>query len=244
MSQECNAPTLMDDAAKASYLDGVASSAVTAHVQTCAVCSSELQALAQQTTQLTATMFRANCPSTDDLLHHIHFEADAAIAQHLEGCPHCSAEIATLQAVLASPLDMPGQVPLATPTTSWRDQLQGLGRQLLEAVRLPQPTTPAYALRGEQQLIHYQAGSFLITLTREAPIASAEMWSIEGQVVNQGDADADCQGRVSLLHDNIVVTQQEIDEFGYFDLSEVKTSTYDLQLELPTNIVLITRVQL
>jgi hypothetical protein len=82
------------------YVDGTADQAVIEHVRRCPACARQAQELAALQATLTARLYRASCPTPDQLIAYQRGELrgseNLTVAQHLRQCPHCARELAAL----------------------------------------------------------------------------------------------------------------------------------------------------
>jgi hypothetical protein len=81
-------------------VDGTADQAVIEHVHRCPACARQAQELATLQATLTARLYRASCPTPDQLIAYQRGELRGnerlTVAQHLRQCPHCARELAAL----------------------------------------------------------------------------------------------------------------------------------------------------
>src|SRR5690606_12728269 len=102
----CVLPPELEDRDLLAYLDGQTTRRVLAHLEQCAHCRERANRLAQLQTQLTAHLYRADCPQPAELgeyhLNLLPAGRAAEVAAHLAGCPRCRQEVAQLQAYLGS----------------------------------------------------------------------------------------------------------------------------------------------
>lgn len=190
---------------------------------------------------LAALLYRANCPSAETLLDYgLGLLAPARqpeVYAHLATCPHCTAEVHDLAQIEGAAES--GAVE-QSPAAEWLDRLRTLfpDRPVLDALFQP-PTAPALALRGEstetrpeQQLI-YRADTYRLSISIAPPGPNSISHQVEGSVIDEQDPAHALSGRVHLLQDETPVQQVDIDEFGYFSLSNIPPEQYTLLVELP-----------
>lgn len=218
------------------YLDGSASPAVNDHVANCAICAIKATELQKSRAILRAAFFRRHCPSTDDLASYqakeLPYKQMQAVKMHLADCQLCRSELVELAAVLDAPLEQ-----------GWLDKLAEAGRQILTAVLLPQSSQPALAIRGAPRKEHiYQAGNYQISLTILVPPVNEGLWQIEGRVTLEGKPPA--KMLIQLRQDNQVITEDALDEFGYFELHKLRGGLYTLGIESTSVSILIPDLKL
>ncbi len=134
-------------------------------------------------------------------------------------------------------------LPPHTPAAPTPTQLSGLlekatqaGKRWLEALLLPAPMQPAFAVRGaEQRRLVYEAEAYQIILAVEPQPVSEAAWNIEGQIsVPPEEADAEGDAWIRVFQVNELLHEDRIDEFGFFFVEQIASGHYTLYLELPS----------
>jgi hypothetical protein len=238
LPNHCVAPEEIEDGDLLAFVEGEASPAVRAHLARCLYCTQEAAALHQVNALFAAAHYRAGCPATEQLLGYqaglLAPAENKRLKQHVNRCPHCQAELAELA----------GESPpsaLNRLATAVSHSLKEAGKQVIEAILLPDPGRPALALRGEsQQHAVYQAGSYQLVLARAPPIAGENLWQLEGQLLTAGGSPAAIPaGQVSFWRDGHPAANDVVDELGYFALANIRPGVYELSIELTTSLLLI-----
>jgi anti-sigma factor RsiW len=97
----CTAPPALSGVALIAAADGEADEATLAHLRACPACNDRVMQLRAMQARLRSRLYRLRCPSTDLLVDYCQGLIDpfqrAALAHHIAGCPHCSAEMALLE---------------------------------------------------------------------------------------------------------------------------------------------------
>lgn len=215
------------------YLDGEASPEVTRHIESSPELQARVTALQAVDHLVHRALFRANCPVPELWLQYqagfLSPQEKAQAAAHLARCPHCQAELAQITAV-----SLPDEV---VPT--WPERLQQAGKKIWEAFLLTTPP-PVAVLRGDETAQQtYQAGDYQLVIRKTSPIAAENIWKVEGQLVNQAVPEQPPVGSVLLLENGAAVSQDTIDEFGYFALGNLKPGHYNLQIEFRSEFIWI-----
>ncbi|MGB7874749.1 MAG: hypothetical protein WBL25_10225, partial [Anaerolineales bacterium] len=87
------------------FLDGEADPETALHLQQCDYCRDRAKTLEREQKLLTSRLYRASCPSTDELgefhLRMLPSDRMLVISQHLRECPHCTREIDQLKEYLS-----------------------------------------------------------------------------------------------------------------------------------------------
>lgn len=238
----------LSDGALLAYLAGDADAAITAHLAECTECQQRAAALASLEQRLTATLYRLACPSPLELgeyqLNLLSAADTRAVAAHLNQCPHCAAEIATLTNYLAEVA--PAIEREETPPLVERNRI--LVARLVEGFsKLGAPaglTAAAAGLRGdaEEQLVYevdgiqviidvqndvqYPTQRVLLGLVLGLPASqtvTAHLWRTEQPPAELGAAarrDESLQPMATTM----------VDELGNFVIAALPPGAYDLIL--------------
>jgi hypothetical protein len=222
----------LEDSQLLAYLDGEADPEIVAHVAQCEACRRRAGELAQLQDRLTAGLYRHNCPSTTDLGEYqmgLLARAQAvAISRHVEDCPHCTRELAQLEAYLAD---------LAPDAALGRmEQVKILIAELVRGVQgLGQ--APAFApapvfagLRGEEEEpLVYQAEAYQIVIEvardGQQPDRFALMALVTGPEIDGLEARLEGTGGSAVT--------APVDELGNLYFSAVSPGSYALYLSGP-----------
>jgi hypothetical protein len=238
LAPHCVSPEEIQDGDLLAFVEGEASPAVRAHLARCLYCAQEAAALQQVDALFAVAHYRADCPATEQLLGYqaglLSPAENRRVKGHVKDCRDCQADLAELAGE-------PAPSMLNRLATAVSQSLQEAGKQLIEAVLLPDQPRPMLALRGEsQQHAIYQAGPYQLILAKAPPIAGENLWQLEGQLgIAEGPPAATWTGQVSLLREGQPVAGDVVDELGYFALANIRPGIYDLSLELNASILLI-----
>jgi anti-sigma factor RsiW len=100
VTETCINPTEINEGDLMAYVDGTADQAVVEHVRRCPACAHQARELATLQAMLTARLYRASCPTPDQLIAYQRGELrdseKLVVAQHVRQCPHCARELAAL----------------------------------------------------------------------------------------------------------------------------------------------------
>lgn len=219
----------LGDAQLLAYLDGEADNEVVEHVEQCAQCRERAGQLAQLQGRLTSRLYRLACPSSTDLgEYHLGLlgrEQAGAVALHLAECPHCSREVAQLQAYLA---DLEPDVTLGT-LDQVRIVIAELVRGVQELGQLPTLTpAPAYAgLRGaEEGPLVYQAEAFQIVVEIMRDGEHQDRFALLALV--SGPEAEGLEARLSAASG--LTATAPVDELGNLYFSDLTPGPYELNL--------------
>ena len=104
--------TAPDDVALIAALEGDDHGEVAAHLAACPACQERASTLAALETALRARLFRACCPSSEQLaaylMDRVSHPERLALIGHIRTCPHCTRDLGVLRHVL-TPLRTPEQ---------------------------------------------------------------------------------------------------------------------------------------
>jgi hypothetical protein len=234
----CVAPEEIGEGDLLAFAEGEASPAARAHMARCPFCTQEAAALQQVDSLFAASFHRAECPESELLLRYqvelLSSTEKRRVEQHIKSCRDCQADLTAIAGE-------PPPSPLSRLASTLSQSLKEAGKQVIEAILLPDQPRPVLALRGEsrQQAI-YQAGSYRLVLAKSPPIAGEKLWQLEGQLAAaDGFPITRLTGQVFLLREDQAIASDVIDEFGYFALSDIRPGVYDLSIELNTSVLLI-----
>ena len=179
----CVSPPALDDRQLLGSLDGEDVSQVAIHLAHCSYCRAKAVQLGRLQNQLTARLYRLDCPTPVELgdyqLGLLPIEQKRSVAAHLVECPHCASEYAQLKTYLSE------LAPSAE--TGLLDRARVLVARLVDGGKdALQPRTgglaPAFAmLRGDMQgPITLEADGILIMLVAQP--AEDALSTVLGQI--------------------------------------------------------------
>lgn len=241
----CASPPQPDDTRMLSYLDGEADLAVQAHIKQCPHCRQRAIQLADVQGRLLAGLYRAVCPTPDELgdyaLGLLPADQGLAVTHHLAECPHCTREIAQLRAFLASL--SPAQEPAHAGEPSLLDQMRDRVRVLI-AQLVPGRSGPALAfatVRGQERGSHvYQAGGVEIVIGVQPDPAQPDCHVILGLLIGLEATGV----QATLWRGSRQIAVALVDELDSFVLPSIPPGTYKLVLSGPDLELLIQDLQI
>jgi hypothetical protein len=218
--------------------------AVARHIAECAVCAAELHALQEILQHASASLYRLDCPPTDELeayaLAQLASSREAEIAGHLAVCTRCAADVAVINEVFPA--------AAAAPAAAAPGSMQQTVRRILATLLpVPAPLEPAIALRGDTET--YVAEDIELTLGRDV---DRGRFSLYGKILGHAAAGADEQSRPpSALSVRLLkITGAESDaqptlvaetpvERQYFEFNGVFPGQYQLEVLLPDRLIVV-----
>lgn len=230
---DCIAPSDITEEEKLAYLDGEASVKAVKHIAECPACTAEVAFLYEANALLGVAIQRSDCPELDDLLAFqtgfLPKKNQRQLKSHIDTCVHCQAEIAQIATPLYEPLVATEPSPLA--------QLIDAGKRLIEAIKVTAPQS-GLVLRGQtRQHLMYEAGDYQVSIALEPPLVQGGNWQVQGEITLQADPLAELEGEVKLLLSNETTLRDQIDEFGFFSISNVIPGEHTLNISIATDIV-------
>jgi hypothetical protein len=212
-------------------LDGEADEAAKDHLAQCRYCSQRAEALDRVQKELTARLYRIDCPPPEELgeyqLGMLATEQSASVARHLTTCPHCRLELEQLKNYLSELAPAASTGPLEQVKVLVA-RLTGVGEA--GETRAGSPAfAPAYAaLRGGSEgPITMEADGVLVVLDTEP--------GREGSLTIQGQVAADDQerwtgARVEAHQEGAVHMTSTVDDLGAFRLEALQPGPTELHL--------------
>jgi len=208
------------------FLDGEADPETTLHLQQCDHCRDRAKTLEREQKLLTSRLYRASCPSTDELgefhLRMLPSDRILVISQHVRECPLCTREIDQLKEFLSD------LAPVAEGNLL--QQTKQLVAQLVSGRGAPSAAgEPSFALRGESDgPLTYEAGGILIVIDIQE--------AVDGKINILGQVAADLQddwtaALVKLKQKDQPELTTTVDDLGAFRFEGLSPGPVDIQIE-------------
>jgi hypothetical protein len=233
----CVSPPELSDGDLLAYLDGEADTHAKKHLENCPSCRERAQRLARRQSDMTARVYRFDCPSPLELgeyrLDVLPADRAAGVTRHLTTCLRCTQEVAQLGGYLA---DLAPDLEMS-PRERAGERLRVMVARLVSGGArgdlLAQPA-PAYAgLRGreEQALpLIFEAEQVQVVLDVQADPAHPGRQTILGLVAGVDDPQAH---QVYLWKDSQRMTAVSVDETANFVIPDLAAGRYELILSGP-----------
>ncbi|HEY8292343.1 MAG TPA: zf-HC2 domain-containing protein [Thermomicrobiales bacterium] len=216
------------------FADGEASEQIAEQIGADSTLRAAAEAYARTQRQLQDRLYRFDCPPSLVLGEYDLGLLDPLerrrIAAHVVECPHCTAELRMLRDFLAMADDVP---PVGA--------MERLRRRIATVLPPPPRTSPYASLRGADDATArtYQAGDVTITLDLGAPVRRGRT-SLVGLLWRNGDDPERIADSVVALMDEAGTTQTTaIDEVGNFTFDEIIPGTYQLEVTLGDDTIII-----
>jgi anti-sigma factor RsiW len=202
------------------YVDGTASREVASHIQGCPTCSADASALQTTQSRLRQALFRFDCPEPHRLgeyeLGVVSPQERVEIARHVLECAYCADELQTLREFLRA------EPPL-------RESLVSGVRRVLATLLAPSPSFGLAGVRGaDTELRQYQAEGARLSIG-----AGPEPGSLIGLLVPAQP------GQARLTSEDGQPHATEVDDLGNFEFEDVPAGSYQLEIELPDEIIVV-----
>ena len=217
-----------DEVSILDYITGIASVELRAAVEQSPACIQAAQELANDIGPLLAYLNRYQCPDVATLVAYQQSQIVGTqrlvLHRHIEDCPHCREELATLHAV----------DEVATSPQP------GFLRQIVKAVLRPALASPQ-PLRGE--LLIYETPQIYINLSTRKSMGKQRTWLLKGQVrTSEGELFTDVLGLHLYGPGEHAFSEMQgfVDEKGFFTFIDLAAGNYrlvlmtsDKQIEIP-----------
>jgi len=210
------------------FLDGEADPETKLHLQQCDYCRDRVKTLEREQKLLTSQLYRASCPSTDELgefhLRMLPSDRMLVIAQHVRECPLCTREIEQLKEFL-SDLAPASEGNLLQQTKRLIAQLvSGRGASSMAG-------EPSFALRGTGEgPMTFEAESTVIVL--DVQLANEGKVNILGQVAAD-DQDLWTGSTVTLNRTDGSKTTDILNDLGAFHFEQVSSGSIQIMISSP-----------
>lgn len=223
-------------------LAGEAPQEIVQHVRSCAVCRQRVLTLARQEMSFRALLYRATCPTSEELAHWLMgwLPDDAAtqIRTHLDTCVECQEEVESQAEILRLPLRT---VPPADEAAR-RIVATLVEPSALNGYSVPKSTL---ALRGASATAgrRYQAEDIMITIDVEH--RPAERYNIVGLMVTDVGEIGQFEGsQARLVRAGTIVAQTPVDDLDTFSFARIAEDVYTLEVDLDSEIVVIEQLDI
>lgn len=233
----CVSPPELADMDLLAYLDDESDDRVVAHLERCPHCRERAQDLAHVQGQLTAHLYRFNCPSPAELgeyhLGLMHRDRAMAFTQHLAECLRCAQEVGQLKDFLA---ELGPELELNSLERAWERVEVLIARLVNGGVGINlvgQPArVPVYnGLRGDarEPLIYEADGVQVVVEIHEDP-KQPDLRSILGLVIGVNEPH---ELEVHLWHAGQHLVTVPVGETGGFFITSLTAGSYELILAGP-----------
>ena len=222
----CISPPELDVRLLMAFLDGEADPETTLHLQQCEYCRDRAKTLEREQKLLTSQLYRASCPSTDELgefhLRMLPSDQMLIISQHVRECPLCTREIDQLKEFLSDLAPAPEGNLLQQ---SKRLVAKLVGRQGTRDMA----GELSFALRGEGDApLTFEVGGILIVIDIQKAVDGKI--NILGQVAAEQQDDWTA-ALVKLNQEDQPEITTTVDDLGAFRFEDLLPSPVDLQIE-------------
>lgn len=231
---ECINPGLISPEDIFAFATGEADIRTGGHIAACAACAAEAAHYMVTDQTLRARLFRTDCPATQTLgelaLDLLDPPAALAVRGHLALCPHCSAELATLETALRGD-------PLADLTP----QPGRLARLVARLLAAPEDGLSYAGVRGaaDGASRSYGAAGLTLSLSVEAESGVARRWTLLLLAMREDGTEPPAGAVASLLRGDHVAAEATLDEWGNLTLAGLESGIYSLELALSDRVIVV-----
>jgi hypothetical protein len=273
MLMECRQPGAVREEELLAYLAGESvRPVVVQHIASCEHCAAQLVAYRRLELELTSTLYRWDCPSSEILgeyqLGLLSNELATAVKIHLKMCTLCAAEVTALTEFLAgdpllverAPAPSISVMPVARNhrgaahaqdvrhiLDQVRDRAGASARRIVAVLLPPQPRLAYQREMASAAPLwprRYTAEDFSISIQVERSSNRRDVVQLIGFVTRKGATLEALEGTpVQLSAANGPVQTQAIDDLGNFIFASVAPAAYTLELQFPEGVVLIEQFQ-
>ncbi len=227
----CISPPELDVRLLMAFLDGEADPETKLHLQQCEHCRDRAKTLEHEQKLLTSRLYRASCPSTDELgefhLRMLPSNQMLVISHHVRECPLCTREIGQLKEYL-SDLEPVSEGNLLQQTKRLIAKL--VGGQGTSGIA----GEPSFALRGESKgPITFETEGAVIVL--DVQPANEGKVNIFGQVAAD-DQDLWTGSTITLNQADGSKTTDSLNDLGAFQFEKVSTGSIQITILSPQGI--------
>lgn len=227
----CISPPELEVRLLMAFLDGEADPETRLHLQQCEHCRHRAKTLERKQKFLTSRLYRASCPSTDELgeyhLRMLPSDRMLVISQHVRECPLCTREVDQLKEYL-SDLSPGTEGNLLQQTKRLVAKLVS-GRGAASAAG-----EPAFALRGtDEGPMTFEAEGTVIVLDVQ-PTNEGKV-NILGQVAAD-DQDLWTGSTITLNQADGSKTKDTLNDLGAFQFEQVSTGSIQITILSPQGI--------
>ena len=238
---KCSCPPALDDLTLLAVIDDEASVEALEHLRKCPYCASRANDFAELQGQLRRRLYRAFCPTSDELAAYQQGLLDsthrATLASHLAICSHCRQELHLLaETIGSSPLE-------------WSPSSKQLRRVVAEML-VSHPffplifsfdTSPRYLAR----YYTYCAENIQVTVNVQSMEDQADRIVLWGSLKCAERPDVKSYGlTASLLRGERIITCSMVDESGNFSLDNLQPGNYSLSFRMPDREVVVESLRL
>jgi hypothetical protein len=222
----CISPPELEVRLLMAFLDGEADPETRLHLQKCEHCRDRAKTLEREQKLLTSRLYRASCPSTDELgefhLRILPSDQMLIISQHVRECPLCTREINQLKEFLGDLVPVT-EGNLVQQTKRLVARLVGGGGALGTAGQ------PSFALRGESDgPLTFEVGGILIVIDIQQAVDGK--LKILGQVAAEQQDDWTA-ALVKLKQEDQPEMTTTVDDLGAFRFEGLSSGPVDIQIE-------------
>ncbi len=207
-------------------LDGMADQNIRSHLAHCPCCMARADDLVCFERQLRHCLYRALCPSADELLVYVQRKLNPEdfirITEHIFDCQECTHELH----ILESATNIPTHIELLD-----MQPRQDIGEQNLIGLRHKARLSLGLSDTNHEVQYVYHTNNMSLTLSISKGLSNKEP-SLSGFLIMKPNQDQSlCKGWVSLIHDGQVLHKGYIDTSGFFQMQDLALGRHILSLQ-------------
>ena len=234
---ECELPPPLTERDLENVLGSDASPEVREHLRRCRHCRERLTLFAAEEAPVRARLYRAECPSTEQLgewqIGLLEPEEASTVAAHLALCPLCQSDIAMIAEVLEQQLTV--EEPL----------FAGLRRLVARLAPTGQPGVGGrLVFRGERgDTRAYVVGDLQLNITVE-PVHRGRYMLVGLLTRTNASLGSFAGTKVQLLEHDHLVAETTVDELDNFTFDDLPPGEYGLAVPFAQDVLLIPKLDL
>jgi hypothetical protein len=211
------------------FVDGDTTQEVASHLQSCATCSTDVNAVAATQVGLRQALYRFDCPKPHQLgeyeLDVVEPDERRRIATHAADCEPCGTELRMLRQFLATEPPM--------PVTLFEQ-----ARRVIATLLVPKAGLSLAGVRGAATQVRvYQVDGARLSIS-----AGTEPGSIVGLLVLDGPGSLD--GEVLLIPADGDPQTAPLDELGNFEFDQLPGGSYALEVHLTDQVIIVRELRI
>lgn len=212
------------------YVDGFAPSDVMAHIEDCPTCRQKVAAIRKENDRLKTSLFRYNCPDTDQLLNYqwglLPVEESLRVSTHLIKCSYCLQESQQLSPPLLEKQPEQKAGYITSKLQNFRLHIAHLAPYQLSVVRHSEPELTV--IRGQSPITQvYKIAELDMDIVLNHWLENDKTYFLQGQLLGI-KPDQLVVFQVSLLQDNEQLITSNLTDAGVFKFPSVKSGNYHL----------------
>jgi hypothetical protein len=236
MTEMCVDPPALEDWQLLAWLEGEADSPVQDHLDRCPFCRQHRDQLVRQVSQLKTRLYRSECPRPVELsrFHRNQLSAERLewIQGHVDGCPHCTREVALLQHRVGAARRAYFPEPETAPEDALGPLVEGARILLARLIGGPSQLLPVRGAGAGPRL--YEAEDFKISVDSQPDDQEPERRQVIGSLLGAPGAGWSVEFWASGEPVSLApAATAPVDDLGFFTARGLTPGRYGLNVRSP-----------